>query len=196
MLIKQGTDLVLPNFVKNGCAIFFFFLFIGFFSHSHHLYGVNNVDSKLFAYYLYVSDLGESFIEIPSSNVSVDSSTLASRYLAGIAPVYNANNVRAGKFSGSFLVIENADGIFADISNNLSVTDELVVSWSTPTKSINLELDSIINSMVVECRVAATTKVGSSPFFGQILDLAVTSDGEKIYFQFSKSYPPGIKKLN
>ena len=137
-------------------------------------------------YYLYIADFAESFIEIPTSNVSVDSPTIASSYLAGRAPIYDVNNIQVGTCSASFLSMQTADGIFTDISNYLSADNGLIVTWFTPTTLINLELDSIINSMVTECTVVATTKVGFSPFFGQTFDLIVSSDGEKIYFQFSR----------
>ena len=82
--------------------------------------------------------------------------------------------------------MQTADGIYTDISNYLSAANGLIVTWFTPTTLINLELDSIINSMVTECTVVATTKVGFAPFFGQTFNLIVSSDGEKIYFQFTR----------
>ena len=132
------------------------------------------------------NDFINSFIEIPTSNVSGGSSTIASTYLAGRAPIYDGNNRKVGTCSASFLSMQTADGIFTDISNYLSADNGLIVTWFTPTTLINLELDSIINSMVTECTVVATTKVGFSPFFGQTFDLIVSSDGAKIYFQFSR----------
>lgn len=181
MLIKQAAGLKLPDFIKNGYAAFLL-LFIGLACQSHHVYGVN----QTITYYLYIADFAASFIQIPTSNVAVDSSTLASSYLAGRAPIYNVNNMKVGTCSASFLNMQNEDGIFTDISNYLSADNGLIVTWFTPTKLINLELDSIINSMVTECTVVATTKVGVSPFFGQTFDLIVSSNGGKIYFQFSR----------
>lgn len=141
---------------------------------------------KYFMYYLFVSDFAASFIEIPTSNVSVGSPTIASSYLAGRAPLYNNLNVKVGTCSASFLSMQNADGIFTDISNYISVDNGLIVTWFTPTTLINLELDTIVHSMVTECIVTSTTKVGFNPFFGDTFDLIVSSDDEKIYFIFSQ----------
>ncbi len=115
-------------------------------------------------YYLNISDFADSFIQIPTSNVSVSSSTISSTYLAGRAALYDSANVKVGTCSASFLCMENADGFYNDISNYISVDSGLVVSWFTPTTLINLELDSIINSMVTECMVTASTKIGVNPF--------------------------------
>lgn len=137
-------------------------------------------------YYLFVDDFINSFIEIPTSNVSVDSSTISSSYLAGRAPIYNTDNQKFGVCSASFLNMQNADGIFTDISNYLSVDNGLIVSWFTPTRLINLELDSIVHSMVTECIVIASTKIGVNPFYGQKFNMIVSSDNEKIYFLLVK----------
>ena len=138
-------------------------------------------------YYLYISDFAQSFIAIPTSNVSVESSTLSSKYLAGRAAVYDKRNRKVGTCSASFLCMQNQEGIYTDISNFLSVDNGLIVSWFTPTTLVNLELDSIIHSMVTECQVVASTKVGFNPFFGKTFDLVVSSDDQKIYFKFSKT---------
>lgn len=137
-------------------------------------------------YYLYIADFAQSFIEIPTSNVSDPSSTISSRYLAGRAAIYDEHNIKVGTCSASFLCMQNQDGIYTDISNFLSVDNGLIVSWFTPTTLINLELDSIIHGMVTECIVTASTKVGFNPFFGKTFDLTVSSDNERIYFKFSK----------
>lgn len=137
-------------------------------------------------YYLYVEDFALSFIQIPTSNVSPDSTTISSTYLAGRAPIYNMNNQKVGICSASFLCMQTADGIYTDIANFLSVDNGLIVSWFTPTTLVNLELDSIIHSMVTECIVKATTKVGFNPFYGQTFNLVVSSDGGKIYFKFTR----------
>lgn len=138
------------------------------------------------SYYLYVEDFIESFIEIPTSNVSMSSSTLSSRYLAGRAPVYNEKNEKVGICSASFLCMQNAEGIFTDIANYLSIDNGLIVTWFTPTTLINLELDSIVHSMVTECIVKASTKVGFNPFYGKNFNMIVSSDAQKIYFDLSK----------
>lgn len=145
----------------------------------------NKPDEKL-SYYLYVADFIDSFIKIPTSNVSVDSSTISSKYLAGRAPVYNKKGDKVGTCSASFLCMQNEDGIYTDISNYLSVDNGLVVSWFTPTTLINLELDSIIHSMVTECIVVASTKIGFNPFYGKTFNMIVSSDNEKIYFKLKK----------
>lgn len=137
-------------------------------------------------YYLNISDFALSFISIPTSNVAVDSTTIASSYLAGRAPLYDLNNIKVGHCSASFLNMQTADGIFTDISNFISVDNGLIVTWFTPTTLINLELDSIIHSMVTECIVKASTKVGFNPFYGKTFNLVVSSDDQKIYFQFTK----------
>jgi len=141
---------------------------------------------KNLSYYLYIEDFIHSFIEIPTSIVTVDSSTISSRYLAGRAPIYNTKNEKVGTCSASFLCMQNSDNIFTDISNYLSVDNGLIVSWLTPTTLINLELDSIVHSMVTECIVVASTKIGINPFYGKKFNLVVSSDDEKIYFKFSK----------
>ena len=182
----QNINLRLLNFIKSGYATLFLWLFIGLGSHSQPLYGVNHTEPKTITYYLYIADFADSFIQIPTSNVSVGSPTIASSYLAGRAPIYNADNIQVGTCSASFLSMETEDGIFTDISNYLSADNGLIVTWFTPTTLINLELDSIINSMVTECTVVVTTKVGFAPLFGQTFDLIVSSDGQKIYFQFSR----------
>lgn len=137
-------------------------------------------------YYLLISDFIDSFIEIPTSNVLVDSSTISSRYLAGLAPIYNSKNEKFGTCSASFLCIQNADSIFTDISNYLSVDNGLIVSWFTPTTLINLELDSIVHSMVTECLVVASTKIGFNPFYGKKFNMVVSSDDQKIYFKLTR----------
>lgn len=142
--------------------------------------------NKQLSYYLYISDFIPSFIEIPTSNVAVDSSTISSTYLAGRAPIYNELNVKVGTCSASFLCMQNSDGIFTDISNYLSVDNGLIITWFTPTTLINLELDSILHSMVTECIVVASTKVGFNPFYGKTFNMIVSSDNEKIYFKLSK----------
>lgn len=139
-----------------------------------------------FSYYLYITDFIDSFIEIPTSNVSVDSSTISSTYLAGRASIYNVLNEKDGTCSASFLCMQNADGIYTDISNYLSADNGLIVVWFTPTTLINLELDTIVHSMVTECIVVASTKVGFNPFYGKKFDMIVSSDDERIYFDLSE----------
>ena len=141
---------------------------------------------KKLTYYLYTEDFINSFIEIPTSNVSVDSSTLSSKYLAGRAPLYDRHDKKVGTCSASFLCMQNQTGIYTDISNYLSVDNGLVITWFTPTTLINLELDSIVHSMVTECLVKASTKVGYNPFYGKIFNMIVSSDETKIYFKLTE----------
>lgn len=141
---------------------------------------------KQLSYYLYTEDFIKSFIEIPTSNVLVDSSTLSSKYLAGRASIYNRHDEKVGTCSASFLCMQNASGIYTDISNYLSVDNGLVISWFTPTTLINLELDSIVHSMVTECMVVASTKIGLNPFYGKTFNMIVSSDDQKIYFKLSE----------
>lgn len=138
---------------------------------------------KKLTYYLYVDDFINSFIQIPTSNVSVDSTTISSKYLAGRAPLYNKHNEKVGTCSASFLCMQNQDGIYTDIANYLSVDNGLVISWFTPTTLINLELDTIVHSMVTECIVDASTKIGFNPFYGDVFNMIVSSDSGKIYFE-------------
>jgi hypothetical protein len=172
--------------LKRGYALIFLLL-LGCFCHSRPLAAVNITEPTVITYYLYIADFVESFIEIPTSNVTMPSSTIASSYLAGRAPIYNVNDLQVGTCSASFLNMQTADGIFTDISNYLSADSGLIVTWFTPSTLINLELDSIVNSMVTECIVTATTKVGVNPFYGQTFNLIVSSDEEKIYFQFTRT---------
>lgn len=163
----------------------FLLLCVCFIYCTHALYGTVQADTQ--TYYLNISDFADSFIEIPTSNVSGSSSTISSKYLAGRAALYNSDNQKVGTCSASFLCMQNADGIYTDISNFISVDNGLIVTWFTPTTLINLELDTIINSMVTECMVTASTKVGIAPFYGQTFNLIVSSDSGKIYFEFTRT---------
>jgi len=181
MLIKQDAGI-------RQTLTLFLLLCVGFIFHSHSLYGNDNVPAtNKQTYYLFISDFALSFIEIPTSNVSGSGTTISSKYLAGRAPIYNSNNEKFGTCSASFLCMQTADGIYTDISNYLSADNGLVVSWFTPTTLINLELDSIIHSMVTDCMVVASTKIGFNPFYGQTYNLIVSSDDQKIYFEFTRT---------
>src|ERR1700722_20313318 len=94
MLIKQSAGLRLPDFIKTGYTAIL--LLFGLACNSHPLYGMNFTEPETLTYYLNISDFAQSFIEIPTSNVSGDSSTIASSYLAGRASIYNANNIKVG----------------------------------------------------------------------------------------------------
>ncbi len=139
------------------------------------------------SYYLSVDDFISSFIEIPTSNVTMPSSTVSSRYLAGRATLYNSRtNVEVGICSASFLCIQNSENIFTDIANYISVDNGLIITWFTPTTLINLELDSIVHGMVTECIVLANTKVGFNPFYGKKFNMIVSSDNGRIYFDLTR----------
>lgn len=196
MLIKDA-GLRPFGFIEKSHIRLFLLLCVVFIYHLHplSLYGNDDAFKEYLAkygtkqkllYYLNISDFAQSFIEIPTSNISADSSTTSSKYLAGRAPIYDVNNQKIGTCSASFLCMQNEDGIFTDISNYLSVDNGLIVSWFTPTKLINLELDSILHSMVTQCIVVASTKIGFNPFYGMTFNLTVSSDDEKIYFRFAK----------
>jgi hypothetical protein len=196
MLIKHDAGSGQLYFIKKSFVRLFLLLCVGFICHSHSLSGNGIVPNSIFKnleasktliYYLNIADFAQSFIEIPTSNVSGDSSTISSTYLAGRAAIYNKDNEKVGTCSASFLCMQNEDGIYTDISNFLSVDSGLIVSWFTPTTLINLELDSIIHSMVTECMVTASTKIGFNPFYGQTFNLIVSSDDEKIYFEFTRT---------
>lgn len=196
MLIRQAHRLF--NVRNSGCAGLFLLLCFCFGTFGSPLYGAERpCDSshedlssrakETLTYYLSIADFAASFIEIPTSNVAQNSTTTSSKYLAGRAPLYNEANMKIGTCSASFLCMQTQDGIYTDISNYLSTDSGLVISWLTPTTLINLELDSIINSMVTECLVTASTKVGVNPFYGQTFDLVVSSEGGRIYFKFTRT---------
>src|ERR1700738_3198044 len=87
------------NSIKNGYMRLFLLLCLSFTYHSHSLYGNNN--NQTLTYYLYITDFAQSFIEIPTSNVSNGGSTISSTYLAGRAAIYNNINVKVGTCSAS-----------------------------------------------------------------------------------------------
>ena len=142
-------------------------------------------------YFLNVTDFINSIIEIPSRpviNPHIHNTTLDSKYFAGITNIYvpGGGQHSVGRCSASFLCYKTAQGFYTDIANYLSVDNGLIVSWLTPTTLINLELDSIINSMVTECIVVASTKIGVNPFYGETFNLVVSSTGQQIQFEFTQ----------
>ena len=145
-------------------------------------------------YFLKVTDFIESLIEIPAHpirNHHIHNSTTDSKYLAGLANIYIPGDDQhsVGRCSASFLCFKNDERFYTDISNYISVDNGLIVSWFTPTTLIDLELDSIINSMVTECIVVAATKIGVNPFYGETFNLVVSSERsggvEQIRFEFT-----------
>lgn len=165
----------------------FLFLILGFSCHANSLQSANSIAPETITYYLYIADFVNNFIQIPSS--ALGAGVVSSTYLAGKAAIYNTRNEKAGTCSASFLCMQTTDqeGIFNDISNYLASDDGLIVTWFTPTRLINLALDSVVNSMVTECIVEVTTKVGVSPFYGKTYNLIVSSEGGKIYFKFTRT---------
>ncbi len=152
------------------------------------LHSVEFTEPSTFTYYLNISDFAQSFIQIPTSDITDPSLTISSTYLAGRAPIYNqSNNTQVGTCSASFLCMQTNDGIYNDIANYLTSADGMIVTWFTPTTLRNLEVDSIINSMVTECMVTVTTKVGAAPLYGQTFSLIVSSSNGRIYFQFTRT---------
>jgi len=143
-------------------------------------------------YFLKVTDFINSLIEIPAKPIrghGIHNTTTDSKYFAGIANIYIPGDDQhsVGRCSASFLCFKNDQRFYTDISNYISVDNGLIVSWFTPTTLINLELDSIINSMVTECIVVAATKIGPNPFYGETFNLVVSSQmsGQQIQFDFT-----------
>ncbi|MDP3788557.1 MAG: hypothetical protein Q8Q60_04575 [Candidatus Chromulinivorax sp.] len=163
-------------------------LFVSLLCHGHLALTLNFIEPQVFTYYLSIDDFVESFIEIPTSNVTDPSSTTSSTYLAGRATLYDENDEEVGICSASFLCMQTGEIIYNDIANYISIADGLIVTWFTPTTLANLELDSIVNSMVTECIVFTNTKVGLAPLYQQTFSLVVSSDQEleRIYFQFTR----------
>ena len=73
-----------------------------------------------------------------------------------------------------------------DISNYLAIDDGLIVSWFTPSRPIDLGLDTIVNSMVTECIVTASTLINKNPYYGLTFNLIVSSDSGKVIFDFTE----------
>jgi len=147
-----------------------------------------NEEVPSLTYYLYVADFVKSLVEVSTQAVD-PSTTLGSFYAYGRATLYNdENDISDGICSASFACSQNNKNIYTDINNYISLDNGLIVSWLTPSTLINLELDSIINGMVTECIVEASTKIGKSNFFyGKIFNLKVSSIGDRIYFFFTPS---------
>jgi len=141
-----------------------------------------------FAFYLSIKEFENSFITIPTSNLSTTGTTLGSSYLAGRAKLYNESNLHVGTCSASFLNMQvlPTGGIFTDISNYIQTVDGLIVTWFTPTSLVNLALDTLINGLVTEAIVTVTTKVGKSRYFGQTYLMDVSSDGTYVHFSFAR----------
>lgn len=135
-------------------------------------------------YFIDANAFLNSFVEIPTSNVSVDSTTISSSELAGSTPVYNSSGTAVGTFSATFLSVQNSSGITTDVTAFFRTSSGLDATWSTPATSVNLELSSIEHALLGESRVAVNTKVGSS-YFAKSYDLVVVASGARFYFSFN-----------
>ena len=122
---------------------------------------------------------------LSSISISQTSDVKSSLYMVGNATVYNSANKKSGICSASFLCQKNNE-IFVDIANYLTLDNGLIISWLTPSRPLNLESDSIINSMVTECIVESTTKIGTNPFYGMKFNMVVSSKQGKITFTLTK----------
>jgi hypothetical protein len=148
---------------------------------------------------LNVSEFIESLVEISAApikfknpNQHVKNTTTETQYLAGVANIYASSGSgqnSVGRCSASFLCFKNNGRFYTDISNFISVDNGLIVSWFTPTTLIDLALDTVIHSMVTECIVVASTKIGANPFYGETFNLIVsscTSAGvDQVQFEFT-----------
>ena len=161
-------------------------------------------------YFLNVGDFIQSLVQIPAAPVNfskfdihppLQNTTIATQYLAGIANMYSLDDPNTiqptpvGRCSASFLCfkipspVPHLPRFYTDIANYISLDNGLIVSWFTPTTLANLELDSVVNSMVTECIVVAATKIGKNPFYGETFNLQVSSvpsgGGHQIRFTFT-----------
>jgi hypothetical protein len=147
---------------------------------------LNKTTTTLY-YYLNISEFIQSLVEVSTSLLPTTTTTTDALYIYGRAPIYtNDSSDSIGICSASFMCSKKSDtDIYTDITNYISVGNGLVVSWLTPARPANLELDSIVNSMVTECIVSANTKIGQNPFYGETFNLVVTSSNGKIGFLFT-----------
>ncbi|MCU1579540.1 MAG: hypothetical protein JWP19_1744 [Rhodoglobus sp.] len=135
-------------------------------------------------YSLAIADLESSLIAIPTSNISVNSSTIASQYLAGTTALFDEHGNQVGTFSATFLSMQTQNGITTSIENHLATDAGLIVTWSTTAAPANLQASSILDAVATESIVTVTTKSGSSAFFGHSFDLVVSADAAEISFRF------------
>lgn len=140
------------------------------------------------SYYILASDFLNNRTDIATtiydpSNISV--------YFAGRAPLYvSGTNTPCGTCAATFLSIQTPtvdyptapSNIYTDISNYLTVDNGLIISWLTPSNPVNLEINSILDSMVSECIVKATTKIGVNPYYGMTFNMIVSSVSGTITF--------------
>ena len=141
-------------------------------------------------YHLAIADLADSLIEIPTSNVSVSSTTLASSYLAGSTALFDAHGNSVGTYSATFLSMQGVDGITTTVENHVTTDGGLIVSWSTMGAPANMQLDSILGSVATQATVTDTTKSGSSKYFGHRFALVVAASATDISFRFGPLSSP------
>ncbi len=151
-------------------------------------------------FFLKVGDFIQSLVQIPAAPVNFNkfnpgsrlkNTTTATQYLSGITDMYFSDGFSGqpvgpvGRCSASFLCFQVPSApnspnprqprFYTDIANYISLDNGLIVSWFTPTTLADLGLDSLINGMVTECIVVASTKIGANPFYGQTFNLKVFS---------------------
>lgn len=146
------------------------------------------------SYYLYAEDFINNAVIIPTTNYITTSSN-SSLYFGGRCPIYNSvTNNPSGTCSATFLNIQTPtldypsapSNIYTDISNYLTIDNGLIISWSTPSNPINLEISNILNSMVSECIVKTTTKIGVNPYYGMTFNMIVSSQSGKVFFDLTQ----------
>jgi hypothetical protein len=145
---------------------------------------ISNNNTINLTYYINLIDFVENTITIPTKNYSNESTNVSS-YFGGRATVYNSNNEMCGTCGATFLNIQNSSNIYTEISNYLTIDNGLIISWFTPSNPANLEIDTIVNSMVTECIVKSTTKIGSNPYYGMTFNMIVSSNNGVITFSLT-----------
>ncbi len=139
-------------------------------------------------YHVKRSSFVKSFIDVPTSNVAQNSSTISSQYLVGTAPVYDAAGHKVGTYSATFVTLQTANGISTNTTSYFSVGGGLVATWATPKKVANLTLNTVAGSVVSKgTLVSVATKVSGSKYFGDSFDLVIKASGGNLYFAFDRA---------
>jgi hypothetical protein len=156
---------------------------------------VNDNSNKNLIYYMIAKDFITNTIVIPTSN-NDSNSTNSSSYFAGRTTLFDLSHNPCGTCGATFLNIQVPNGfgfgtgsgsnIYTQIYNFLTIDNGLIISWLTPTNPINLEIDSILNSMVTECIVTSTTKIGVNPYYGKTFNMVVSSNKGIIMFNLTQ----------
>jgi hypothetical protein len=137
-------------------------------------------------YSLLTADFAGSAIELPTSNVSPTSTTIASSYIAATAAVFDSKGNQVGMFSASFLSMQSSNGITTSIENHFVTNAGLITSWLSTATPPDLQLGTILASVATQSRVSVTTRSASTKFFGRNFDLVVTADASQISFRFGR----------